>query len=116
MNRFTEGLHHFHKIRRYKKRKKEGTVIQPVRWHGYLDHIIYFVGFVGPIMTIPQLIKVWGQHSVEGLSAVSWSAYLITAIFWLVYGLIHKEWPIIVANIIWIMVNIPIVIGIFYFE
>lgn len=62
-------------------------------------------------MTIPQLTKIWVEKNASGVSAVSWGAYLVTAIFWLLYGILHKEKPIIFTYSAWIVLEILIVIG-----
>lgn len=77
-----------------------------------MDKAIYVVGSFGLIMTIPQVTKIWIEKNASGVSAISWSAYLITAIFWLIYGIMHKEKPIIFTYSAWIVLEVAIVIGI----
>lgn len=74
--------------------------------------MIYVIGVFGPIMTIPQLITIWVEKNASGVSVISWSAYMVVAIFWLIYGIMHKEKPIIVTYILWLVLEILIVIGI----
>lgn len=76
-----------------------------------MDRAIYGVGIFGPIMTIPQLTKIWVEKNAAGVSAISWSAYLLTAIFWLIYGIMHEEKPIIFTYSIWILMEAAIVLG-----
>ncbi len=76
-----------------------------------IDRIIYAIIFIGPIMTIPQVTNIWIDHNAGGVSAISWFTYLIVACFWLFYGSLHKEKPIIVSATIWIFLDILIVIG-----
>ena len=75
------------------------------------DNLIYLGGILGPIVTIPQLIEIWLNKNASGVSVISWTAYLVGAIFWLFYGLVHKERPIIFTYGIWIIIDILIVIG-----
>lgn len=77
-----------------------------------MDRSIYVVGVLGPAMTIPQLFKIWVEKNAAGVSLLSWSAYLLCAVFWLIYGLMHKEKPIIVTYTLWIVLEILIVVGI----
>jgi len=79
------------------------------------DKFIAVVGLIGPIMTTPQIMNVWVYHQVEGLSLVTWSTYVITSSFWLIYGIIHKERAIILVNIAWILSNVSLVVGIIIF-
>jgi len=76
-----------------------------------MDRAIYVIAILGPVMTIPQIIKIWLHKNAAGVSAISWSSYLVIAVFWLIYGFMHKEKPIILANILLIIINIIIVIG-----
>lgn len=62
-------------------------------------------------MTIPQVTKIWIDKNASGIAVISWVTYLITTIFWLIYGIMHKEKPIIFLNIIWIFLQISIIVG-----
>jgi len=77
-----------------------------------MDYLIYGVAFLSPIMTMPQLLQIWVDKNVQGVSLLTWSSYVVFAVFWLIYGLVHKEKPIIVSNIFSGTLNIIIVIGI----
>lgn len=77
-----------------------------------MDKAIYFVGAFGLIMTIPQLTKIWIGKNASGVSIISWSAYLITATFWLLYGIMHREKPIIFIYSGWILLDLAIILGI----
>jgi len=105
----TEGLHHFH-IRKRIHQKHE-TYPHPNEFKRFMDRAIYIIGIIGPIMTIPQLMKIWVEKNASGVSAISWGAYLFTAIFWLIYGIQHKEKPIIFTYGIWIILEALIVVG-----
>ncbi|MBW2999558.1 hypothetical protein KY339_02695 [Candidatus Woesearchaeota archaeon] len=105
----SHGLHHFHKRKRI--HVKHEPYPHPKKWKRFIDKTIYAVGVFGPLMTIPQLTKIWIDKNAAGVSAISWGAYLITAIFWFIYGVAHKEKPIIVTYAIWIFLEIFIVIG-----
>ena len=105
-----EGLHHFH--RRKRIHKKHEPYPHPDKWKNFMDKAIYLVGIFGPIMTIPQVMKIWFERDISGVSAVSWASYLFIAIFWLTYGIMHKEKPIIIVYTGWIVMELLIVIGI----
>ena len=109
MDNHTEGLHHYHTRKRI--HQKHETYPHPNKWKNFMDKAIFAVGVVGPTMTIPQLMKIWVGKNASGVSAISWGAYLFVAIFWLIYGIMHKEKPIIFIYSIWIVVDIFIVIG-----
>lgn len=77
-----------------------------------IDTAIYGVALLGIIATIPQVTKVWLGQDASGVSLLAWSGYLITAFFWLAYGIIHREKPIIFAYLLWILLDALIVIGV----
>lgn len=109
----SKALHHFHLRKRIHLENQPYP--HPDKWKNFLDRIIYVVGISGPIMTIPQLYKIWIEQNANGVSFISWTSYLVTSIFWLMYGLTHKEKPIIVTNICWVIINTLIIIGIIFY-
>jgi hypothetical protein len=34
-------------------------------------------------MTVPQILTIWVVHQAAGVSVLSWSAYLLSAVLWL---------------------------------
>jgi uncharacterized protein with PQ loop repeat len=105
----SHGLHHFHKRKRI--HKKHEPYPHPNAFKKFLDKAIYAIGVIGPVMTIPQITKIWIDKNAAGVSVISWTAYLVTAFFWLVYGVFHKEKPIIITYAIWIFLDLFIIIG-----
>lgn len=105
------GLHHFHLRKRL--HQKHQTYPHPDKFVRYLDGLIYIVGILGPVLTIPQVYAIWVIKDASGVSGLTWSAYLVFAFFWLLYGIVHKEKPIIISNCLWIVTEIIIVVGIF---
>lgn len=110
----TVGLHHFHKRKRRYVNKEPYP--HPDMWKRFMDNSVYVIGVLGPILTIPQLITIWVDKNVAGVSGVTWGAYLIGANFWLAYGVMHKEKPIILTYSLWIIIYIAIVVGILMYR
>jgi len=106
-----QGYHHLHKRKRVYQRGLE-PYPSPSRWKRLVDKMIYVVIFVGPVMTIPQVFEIWVNKNVGGVSVISWLAYAFVSVFWLAYGLIHKEKPIILSSIAWIVLNLLVVAGV----
>jgi uncharacterized protein with PQ loop repeat len=103
------GLTHVH------KRKNIFENLEPyphsIKWKRLIDKSIYFIAVASPLMTLPQLIKIWTEQTAAGVSIITWFAYLISAMFWLTYGIAHKEKPIIITNTLWIILDIAVIIG-----
>ena len=107
------GLHHLHKRKRiYQKYEKYPNKNKLKR---VFDKFMFAVALVGPIMGLPQLIKVWTEKNTEGLSSISWSAFFLLSLFWVIYGFLHKDKPIIISSIAWTIIHMLIVIGIIIF-
>lgn len=62
------------------------------------------------ISFIPQVIKTYRMKSGKGVSMGMYSIFLFGVALWLVYGLIIKNWPIILSNMITLSLGIAIVI------
>jgi uncharacterized protein with PQ loop repeat len=106
----TTVLHHFHKRKRISKKLEPYP--HPNKWVRFLDKLIYIIGIFGPLMTIPQVTKIWIERNPIGISAVSWISYTIMAIIWFIYGIVHKEKPLVVMYSIWFILDLLIVIGV----
>jgi uncharacterized protein with PQ loop repeat len=81
------------------------------KWVRALDNFLIFVAIVGPLMNIPQIFKVFYFQEVSGISLISWSMYTFFDIPWIIYGIVHKEKPIVTAYILWFLTNLLVVIG-----
>ena len=105
-----DALHHMHKRKRI--HQKHESYPHPDKWKNLMDKFIYVICIFGPVMTIPQILKIWVHKNAAGVSVISWSAYMIVAISWLMYGIVHKERPIIFSNCMWLFLEVFIVSGI----
>lgn len=105
----THGLQHLNKRKRIHNNLEHYP--HPNKYKNFLDKFIYTMGIIGPIMTIPQIAKIWYYQNAAGVSAISWGVYTLVAITWILYGIAHKEKPIIFSNAIWVIMDILVVIG-----
>jgi uncharacterized protein with PQ loop repeat len=106
----TQGIHHFHRRKRcYQTHEPYPHSDKTKR---FMDKAIYAISLAGPVMTIPQITKIWLERNASGVSLLSWTSYLVLTFFWLYYGILHKETPIIFNNIIWIFVYILVITGV----
>jgi uncharacterized protein with PQ loop repeat len=71
---------------------------------------VYVAVIGGPLMTLPQIYSIWMEHQ-KGVSIVSWTGYMLTGVIWLVYGLKHREWPIIILQLTWIALDLGVIVG-----
>ena len=78
----------------------------------FIKHTVLIFSVAGPLMTIPQVAKIYTEQTAAGLSLLTWSAYLIIAFFWLNYGFLIRNRPIVLANACGIVVHLMTIVGI----
>ena len=76
-----------------------------------LDQAVLFVAIAEPLMTIPQIVQIYGSHS-NGVSILTWGLYLLASVVWLLYGLKTHNRPIIITDGLWIIVEAIVVVGV----
>lgn len=115
MPQHSHGMHHFHQRRRaFTEKVKEYFVRDKIK--SFFDKAIYVIALLGPSMTVPQSYIIWAHKSAENVSTITWSTYIFNSLFWLAYGILHKERPIILSNILWLLVNGSIILGIILYS
>lgn len=80
-------------------------------WRHVIDKGIFVVAIASPLMTVPQIVMIWVQRSAAGVSIASWGAYLAAALFWLMYGFVHRDRAIIMSNILWVVLEAFVIAG-----
>ncbi|PYU34798.1 MAG: hypothetical protein DMG28_04735 [Acidobacteria bacterium] len=68
------------------------------------------------LMTIPQALTIWVKHQAAGISVVSWSAYLVSAVVWLWYGLQKHDKNIYLPCIGWILLDSAVIVGALFYR
>jgi uncharacterized protein with PQ loop repeat len=63
------------------------------------------------LMTVPQVFTIWVNHQAAGVSVVSWSAYLLSAILWFWYGLQKRDKNIYLPCVGWVGLDSAVVVG-----
>lgn len=101
--------HHLH----LRKRLSKGLEPFPARSRALrmLDRTVFAVGALGPLFTIPQVYKIYATQSANDLSPISWAAWALFDIPWILYGLAHREKPIVSTYILWFVCNGMVFIG-----
>ena len=108
------GQQHISKRKRITKRLEE----YPSKkfWIRFLDKLLVVIAIVGPLTALPQVWNVYVKQVVTGLSFTSWSLWAFFNLFWLAYGLVHKDKPIIITYFLWFLVNASVAIGILLYS
>ena len=79
---------------------------------GWLEKFLRALSVVTMLMTVPQVLAIWVSHSAQGVSLLSWSAYLFSACLWFVYGIQRRDKTIYLACIGWIVLDAAIIAGV----
>ncbi|MBW3019189.1 hypothetical protein KY329_03330 [Candidatus Woesearchaeota archaeon] len=95
----TGYLHHI-------KKRKTGKA-----WVKRLDKFLLVVAIVGPLTTLPQIWDIFSRKIAEGVSITTWAFFALISVPWLVYGLVHKDKPIIISATLWIILDAAVTIG-----
>lgn len=82
------------------------------RFLPYFDSLFYLGGILSPIVAGPQVYKIFYLHNATGVSLTSWSLYTLGALCLLVYGLLHRQKPMIFLYAIDLPLYTLIVVGI----
>lgn len=78
------------------------------------EQLMVLVGLVSPIATIPQVIKTFATHPehAAGQSLITWAVYTVLAALWIVYGIRHREPPLVIGNTAGVIMYGLVAIGI----
>lgn len=98
----TDPTHH--KILRDRASRKQ-SASPLIKW---FDRLLIVAGIMTVIMTIPQVLEIWLNKSADGVSTISWAYYVFYSVMFTIYGVIHKEFPIVfnysTATVLYVLV------------
>ena len=63
------------------------------------------------LMTIPQVLTIWLSHQAGGISLLSWSAYLVSAVIWFWFGIQKRDKNIYLPCVGWIVLDSAVIVG-----
>lgn len=98
-------------IHRHKQKRKQGSFSNLNFWKKVLDKVTLAAGIVGPVMVIPQIVKIFSTHNAIGVSALSWFAFAALDVPFILYGIVHKDRPIITTYTLFFIANVCVTIG-----
>jgi uncharacterized protein with PQ loop repeat len=64
------------------------------------------------LMTIPQVLTIWFGHQAAGVSILSWSAYLLSAVLWFWFGIQKHDKNIYLPCVGWIALDTAVIVGV----
>jgi uncharacterized protein with PQ loop repeat len=78
----------------------------------FLRRILGGMSVVSMLMTVPQVWIIWANHQAAGVSLVSWSTYLVSALLWLWHGVQQRDKNIYLPCLGWIGLDAGVIAGI----
>jgi len=104
------NVHHIHQRKRIHEKFEEYPHPNPkIR---FLDDLLLAVVVIGPLTNLPQVFQIFYSKNAAGVSLISFSFFAFFNTFWIAYGLVHREKPIIIASFLWFATNLMVVAGI----
>jgi uncharacterized protein with PQ loop repeat len=76
-----------------------------------LDRLLGGMSVFTMLMTVPQVLTIWVGHQANGVSVISWSAYLLSAILWFWYGMQKKDKNIYLPCVGWVGLDAAVIVG-----
>lgn len=90
---------------------QKGIPLVDTRWTRIIDIIIYPIGTISLLMTLPQAYEIWILGNVEGVSMMTWTAWTIISIFWVLYGIAHNARALVFMHSGWFLMNGLVALG-----
>jgi len=76
-----------------------------------ISYIGFFAGFCTTMAFVPQAIKAWKTKSTKDISLLMFLIFITGVVFWLIYGILISQLPLIVANAITLILAISILVA-----
>jgi len=93
---------HYH-LFKYLRTKKHKT---------HVDKLMSFAAVLHPLSALPQVIQVYRTKEAAGLSIVMWLGFLCLGFIFLSYGIAHRLKPYIMMQILWLITDVAMIVGI----
>ena len=81
-----------------------------------IERFALVAGIIQPLITIPQIITIYGNQSASDVSLLTWLGYLFFGVTFLVYGIVFNLKPIWIGQIIWVTAQVIVVAGILLYR
>lgn len=104
--------HHISHYHHSKKRRAKRN--QPIK--GPIDYFVYFFMFMSPLFEVPQAVNIYTEKSAHTVSLTTWALFFVASVAWLVYGIRNHLKSIIIIQIIYMIIEAAVVIGIVHYS
>lgn len=66
----------------------------------FVNILGFFAGALTAVSFFPQVIKTWKSKSAKDISLAMFIVFCAGVFLWLIYGIIIKSFPVIIANFV----------------
>ena len=91
------------------------SLVPTFRTAGAIHRLLGSLSIFTMLMMIPQVLTIWVGHRAAGVSMLSWTGYLVSAVVWLWYGLQKRDKNIYLPCIGWILLDTAVMVGVFFY-
>lgn len=77
-----------------------------------LDIVVTILGMASVLAIVPQALEIWVEKDAAQVSLITWAYFTMYVIVMLMYGLVHKEKPIIMTYSTNVIIYVIVVTGI----
>jgi uncharacterized protein with PQ loop repeat len=114
------GIKRYTSMRQAKRLPLEATMFpNPIAPTVHISHsdtllrrLLGGMSFFTMLMTIPQVLTIWFGHQAAGVSLLSWSAYLVSAVLWFWFGIQKHDKNIYLPCVGWMVLDSVVIIGV----
>ena len=77
----------------------------------WLENLVGVIAVIYPLSAIPQIIGIWMNKNVEGVSLLTWSSFLVLTIPLIAYAIIKKDRRLTIMWSLWSLGYVAIISG-----
>jgi len=71
-----------------------------------LTHLLgYLAGTLTVVSFLPQVVRTWQTRQTRDLSLWMFGVLITASTLWIIYGVVIRDWPIIITNIGMVALN-----------
>lgn len=107
------GLFHLH-ARKHARKLVPHPAPSPLM-RGF-DYLMYGVAILAPLAALPQVIAIFASKQVTGLVLASWIMMAVINVLWIIYGLVHRTFPVWINASLWFLLNGAVAVGIILYS
>lgn len=73
------------------------------------------VSILNPLVAIPQAVVIYVNQDATNVSLATWLSFMLVGVVLTFYSVAHRIRPMIINQILWFVVDIAIIVGIFIY-